>query len=292
MKFARRSELHQPRPRQTAKVLHETVEDNELRFDPQKEISMDDREKIVRQALKVNWVWNLYCKEASTFLTMFPQERDAIDLDKNMKGIVEAMRHNVKKKEPAGELATMAKAFIQLFPDQREWLLRDESIMNKLRTLLNKMPQAGTDQFLFPERFPESYSEWAEQMEIIFPDEREKLKLGEMKASLFAALHHARAQSNWIGFSRIARYIMILFPDAREELQLDSKAWNNMRVIFNGTCTEPLWGEISSEMAESMYILSHQRAEITAEGQLQLTPFPQKFRKSQPMPRRSHLAQS
>ena len=135
MKFSRRREPTQPRPRHTAEVLAHEEEDHAYFFDPEKEISPEVRAELLEEIrLDVaNNNWPSYCHNASRFIDLFPGERDAPNIDGARGPIFEAMRACENNRKGIDDCITMASAYIQFFPDQRERLLHDESIMALVR---------------------------------------------------------------------------------------------------------------------------------------------------------------
>lgn len=285
MKFAhdrQHVEPHRPRPRRTAEALTHEEQHADFFFDPEVELSQADQDQMFADVNITRGAQpEEFCRRASTFLTIFPeryQQFHSGTLSANLMRKIRFFQDSDKHIQGSDRCATLSAGYLRLFPGVREPLKLNEEMAAQLVSFARKVMGGGD---LYP------FCELVFDFLTLFPQKRNELSTEDVYRILLKDLNGARGK-NWNRFGEIARTMMLLFPDAREELHLDTKAMDGMYDRFRESRGRN--SKSMAQMAMSLRILSHQRAEINDAGELVLTPFPPKMTKSSLLPARPHAA--
>lgn len=283
MKFARRRrrvEPHRPRPRRTAEALTHEEQHADFFFDPEVELSKADQDQMFADVNITRGVQpEEFCRRASTFLTVFPeryQQFHSNTLSANLMRKIRFFQDPDNNTQGSDRCATLSAGYLRLFPGAREPLKLNDEMAAQLASFARAIMGGNMKPFC----------ELAFDFLTLFPQKRNELSTEYVYRTMRVYLEAARKRSDWNRFGEIARTMMLLFPDAREELHLDTKAMDGMYDRFRESRGRN--SKSMAQMAMSLRILSHQRAEINDAGELVLTPFPPKMTKSSLLPARPH----
>ena len=136
-----------------------------------------------------------------------------------------------------------------------------------------------------------SFSEMAMSLSLLFPDRKAELNLDDAAfGGIIGALEWSRGKKDWWSFSDIALNLSLLFPDRKADLNLNDEAFDGMKGELEVRRGNKGWGNFSF-MAMRLSLLAAERAQITHDGQILITPKPPKLPGApKPLPNRSLLS--
>jgi hypothetical protein len=278
---SRSSEAPRPRPSTGAEILKQTeqVSDNDFYFDPERDISSETRKEMLKhlEECRGERIIDDIVLQAS-YSILFPWHRGELNLDETEFG---AFRCGLEKWRKGDALrfskSDLANEIVILFPHRRGELYLDEGEVKKMKDELNSCRYKNWHRF----------SVVAIDFLTFFPDCRDEIKLGEEEfKGIIANLEEYRNANKWFDFCFLAMRLRILFPDRSGEFQFKRTEVNRIKDLLESYRGKK-WVEFAM-VAKNLYILSSQRAEIDASGQLVITPRkPKIMAEPAPLPERS-----
>ncbi len=129
------------------------------------------------------------------------------------------------------------------------------------------------------------FSDMAMRLSLLFQDRKAELDLNdEVFEVMKGELEKRRGTDRWY-FSRIAMHLSLLFPDRKADLNLDDAAFEGMRGKLEENRGKNWRG--FSEMAMRLCVFASERAQITHDGRILITPkLPKLSSEPKPLPER------
>ncbi len=279
-----------PRPTKGHEVASriEDEQDDGIEFDPKRDITKKEKKQMYqlleehRQGVnrkhmegvissdRDGYISELWFSEiARALYILYPEYRKELKLDD---AVFAQMKKALNKTHFGFEYhdaARLAFNLFILFPERRNELfdnkfdgdITDNSGAESFNWLIKYIPNG----WFLPEM--------SVCLNIIFPDRKNRLGLNdkvfnEMKDDL----KNSRGYSSerWWHFSNKAAQISLLYPDRKAELNVDGSTFEEMKKELLAMAGKDRMR--FAEMAQNLYILAAERAEISFDGQILITP--------------------
>ncbi len=299
MKFARRAEPRQPRPRPAVETVRNVEEQPDAHFDINRDITpqaISEIKGLVKWYIDKHDTWRIppkgvyeedyypddwdevAAKIAIPLAVLFPNRKEEFGLHE----LLPLLKKELNSADE-GALAYfwITTALILIDPEKRSELHRTKHAWDMGVRTFNASLNDGS-----------LFGEQAIALGVVFPEKTNQLgsneEVFEEQMQLAEADKNAQQIFEFIPFLYRAAALKLYFPHHSEDLGLDEPTWKRMREVLELALhnNNP---QFISETAMCLAILAAEKAEFTKDGFIKITPHQPNIGQTKPLPSRPQL---